>query len=176
MVNIVFPGDTRGIPEVGIVVFPDVDRVASLGIGPEIVAFPAGDITDPRRAAEVEMEALTETIVDANIVARDRLGREGIAPEGRGLKCLTEGRGICLIGEKVVSYGRNSPQSVRSLRERSWERQERLAYGEPREDSPVAIHMTQPSVRFTLGHSPYPDRGYYDIPEQYVREIKTRPL
>jgi len=84
-VNIVFPGNMRGIPEVGIVVFPDVDRVASRGIGPEIVAFPAADITDPGRAAEVEMEALTETIVDANIVARDRLGREGIAPEGRGL-------------------------------------------------------------------------------------------
>jgi len=84
-VNIVFPGDTRGIPEVGIVAIPDVDRVASLGIGPEIVAFPAADITDPGRAAEVEMEALTETIVDTNIVARDRLGREGIAPEGRGL-------------------------------------------------------------------------------------------
>jgi len=77
------------------------------------------------------------------------------------------------------SYGRDSPQNVRSLRERSWESQERLAYGEPREGSPVATHMTQPSVRFTRGHSPYPDRGYYDIPEQYVREIKpyeTRPL
>jgi len=60
-VNIAFPGDTRGIPEVGIVAFPDVDRVAA-------------DITDPGRSAEVEMEALTETIVDANIVARDSLG------------------------------------------------------------------------------------------------------
>ena len=58
--NIVFPGDTRGIPEVGIVAFPDVDRVASLGIGPEIVAFPAADITNPGRAAEVKMEALTD--------------------------------------------------------------------------------------------------------------------
>ena len=83
--NIVFPGNTRGIPEVGIIAFPNVDRVASLGIGPEIVAFPAADITDPGRAAVVEMEALTETIVEANIVARDHLGREGIAAEGRGL-------------------------------------------------------------------------------------------
>jgi len=57
--------------------------------------------------------------------------------------------------EGGVSYGRDSPQNVRSLRERSWESQERLAYGEPRKGSPVATHMTQPSVRFTRGHSPY---------------------
>jgi len=75
----------RGIPEVVIIAFPDVDRVASLGIGAKIVAFPPADITDPGRAAVVEMEALTETIRDANIVARDHLGREGIAPEGMGL-------------------------------------------------------------------------------------------
>jgi len=34
-------------------------------------------------------------------------------------------------------------------------------------------------VRSLRGHSPYPDKGYYDIPEQYVREVKpyeTRPL
>jgi len=83
--NIVFPGNTRGIPEVMIIAFPGVDRVASLGIGPEIVAFPAADITDPGRAAVVEMEALTETIVDPNIVARDHLGQQGIAPEGMEL-------------------------------------------------------------------------------------------
>ena len=63
--NIAFPGDTRGIPKVGIVVFPDVYRVASLGIGPEIVAFPAANITDSGRAVEAEREALTETIADA---------------------------------------------------------------------------------------------------------------
>jgi len=33
--------------EVGIVAFPDVDRVASLGIGPEIVVLPAADTTAP---------------------------------------------------------------------------------------------------------------------------------
>jgi len=83
--NIAFPGNMRGIPEVVIIAFPDVDRVASLGIGPEIVAFPAANITDPGRAAVVEMEALTETIVDANIVMRDHLGLERIASEGMGL-------------------------------------------------------------------------------------------
>jgi len=81
--EIVFPGDTRGIPEVGIVAFPDVEGVASLGISPEIVALPAADITFPRRAAEVEMEALTETIGDQNIVARDCLGR-GNSPGKEG--------------------------------------------------------------------------------------------
>ena len=75
----------RGIPEVVIIAFPDIDRVASLGIGPEIVAFPAADIINPGRADVVEMEALTETIVNANIIARDHLGRERIAPEGMGL-------------------------------------------------------------------------------------------
>ena len=78
-----------------------------------------------------------------------------------------------------MSYGRNSSQRVQSLRERSWESQERLVYREPREGSPVATHMTQPRVRFTRGHSSYPDRGYYDIHELYVREFKpyeTRPL
>ena len=39
--------------------------IASLGIGPEIVAFPAANITDPGRAVEAEREALTETIADA---------------------------------------------------------------------------------------------------------------
>jgi len=81
--------------------------------------------------------------------------------------------------EGDTPYRRDSPQRVRSLRGRSRESQERLVYGEPREGSPEAAHRSQPSVRFTRGHSPYPERGYYDIPEQYVREIKpheTRPL
>ena len=78
----------RGEPPIdfeSIGVFPDIDRVASLGIGPEIVAFPAADITDPGRAAEVEREALTKTIADTNIVVRDSRGRVGLAPEERGL-------------------------------------------------------------------------------------------
>jgi len=89
--NIVFPGNMRGIPEVVIIAFPDVDRVASLRIGPEIIAFPAADITDPGRAAEAEREALTETIADANIVVRDSRGRVGLAPEGRGYSALQKG-------------------------------------------------------------------------------------
>ena len=91
--NIVFPGNTRRIPEVMIIAFPNIDRVASLGIGTPS----RGRYYRPWESSHGRDGSLNRDYVDANIVARDHLGREGIALEGMGHSALQKGGKYTLL-------------------------------------------------------------------------------
>jgi len=110
--NIAFPGNTRGIPEVGIIAFPDVDRIACLGIAPYVRSLSSDRHYRPRESSRSRDGSLNRDyhrcIYSHERPARSRENsprrdgaivpyiREGNMPYRREGGSLCKGRGYAL--------------------------------------------------------------------------------